>query len=102
MQALFGTGTQALKNMWRAKMFRVTDSLREAFATPFLSRWIFDVEIVARLLQQRRGTDLPRVRDVIFEQPLMRWEDVKGSKLRPFDFIRVGLDLLRIRMRYGG
>src|SRR5215212_22879 len=36
-----------------AKLFRNGDEMRELFATPFLSRWLFDVEIIARYIQQR-------------------------------------------------
>ena len=31
-----------------AKIFRVTDTMRQVFAKPFLSRWVFDVEIITR------------------------------------------------------
>ena len=34
-----------------AKVFRRNDTLREVFARPFISRWIFDVEIIARYVQ---------------------------------------------------
>ena len=43
--------------------------------------WIFDVEILARLIRDRRGTSLPQPRDVVYEVPLSRWRDVGGSKL---------------------
>jgi hypothetical protein len=34
--------------------------------------------------------------------PLVEWTDVAGSKLRARDYLRAGLDLLRIRRRYLG
>lgn len=83
-----------------AKLFRATDELRQVCAEPFLSRWIFDVEMIARYERNRRGTDKRPVREIIYEYPLHRWDDVKGSKLALSDFFIVGCDLLRIQGRY--
>ncbi len=83
-----------------AKLFRAGDSLRSLLSDPFLSRWVFDVEILARLVKDRRGTDRPQPEDVIVEQPLQTWTDVKGSKIRAKDFFTVAGDLWRIRSRY--
>ena len=83
-----------------AKLFRNTSENCEIFESPFLSRWIFDVEIVARLITRYRSSSTPSIREVIFEYPLMRWDDVAGSKLTLFDFFVVGLDLWRINWHY--
>jgi len=83
-----------------AKMFRVTDDLRRVIEQPFLSRWIFDVEIIARFLVLRKNSDRPAVRDIIVEKPLQRWIDVDGSKLKGRDFIKVMRDFTRIYSRY--
>jgi glycosyltransferase involved in cell wall biosynthesis len=80
-----------------AKLFRVSDSMLELFRDPFLSRWIFDVEIIARLVQQR-GRD--RAAAAIYELPINAWHDVKGSKVRSTDFFRALKDLGRIRRAY--
>ena len=80
-----------------AKMFRVNDELAGLFGEPFLSKWIFDVEIIARSIVTRRGTERAPVRDAIYELPLMSWYDVAGSKLRLRDFVVVAGDFLRIR-----
>ncbi|HEY0714078.1 MAG TPA: glycosyltransferase, partial [Polyangia bacterium] len=78
-----------------AKLFRVTPVTRGLFATPVLSRWVFDVELLARYLdaQARLGVD---GRQGIVEVALRVWRDVAGSKLRAHDFLRAGLDLARI------
>ena len=81
-------------------MFRVTEDLRRVLAEPFISRWIFDVEIIARFLAQRKSGERAPVRSIIVEKPLQRWTDVDGSKLRPRDFVRVWGDFLRIYGRY--
>ncbi|MGD9644361.1 MAG: glycosyltransferase [Pirellulales bacterium] len=83
-----------------AKLFRGTDELRRLLADPFLAGWIFDVEMIARLIQARRGSNLPAPEACIFELPLQSWRDVAGSKLRAKDFLRASLDLLRIRRAY--
>ena len=80
-----------------AKLFRVSDAIREIFAEPFLSRWIFDVEIIARLVRQRGRDDAARA---IYELPITVWHDVKGSKVRSTDFFRALKDLSRIRRAY--
>jgi glycosyltransferase involved in cell wall biosynthesis len=83
-----------------AKLFRVSERTRELVADRFLSRWIFDVEILARLVQARRGDELPPPSEVVYELPLHNWYDVKGSKLKPSDVFTVMGDLVRIRRRY--
>lgn len=82
-----------------AKLFRVVDGLREIFAAPFLSRWIFDVEIIARLVR-RKGRDAAA--RAIYELPIQVWHDVKGSKVRSTDFLRALKDLWRIHRAYRG
>ncbi len=80
-----------------AKLFRVSDSVRDVFTTPFLSRWIFDVEIIARFVQ-RWGRD--RVAQALYEYPVTQWHDVKGSKVRSRDFARALRDLWKIFRAY--
>ena len=80
-----------------AKLFRVSDAMREIFARPFLSRWIFDVEIIARLVQQRGRDDAA---GAIYELPIREWHDVKGSKVKSTDFVRALKDLWKIHRAY--
>lgn len=82
-----------------AKIFRVTKATAGIFGQPFLSRWIFDVEIIARYLQHY-GNEPARLKRVIYEFPLMKWVDVGGSKVRPTDFFTAFVDIWRIRRRY--
>jgi dolichyl-phosphate beta-glucosyltransferase len=72
-----------------AKFMRVSEALRSALATPFRSRWAFDVELLGRLWAANPGCE-------VVEVPLQRWVDVKGSKLRPAAMVRAGLELLWI------
>lgn len=80
-----------------AKIFRTTPDLEYVLSTPFISRWVFDVEIVARFIKLR---SLAFCFSSIYEYPIEAWEDVAGSKLHPFDFVAAALDLLRIHHRY--
>ena len=83
-----------------AKLFRVTPFIRGLFQQPFLSRWIFDVEIIARLIQAKRGKNLPQADQVIYEFPLTEWRDIPGSKLGYSDFGRAAWELFRIDKYY--
>ncbi len=79
-----------------AKIFRVTDETAALFAEPFRTRWIFDVELLGRLIRAHRNPGRPPIEKVVYEMPLTAWRDVSGSKLRKRDFLRAGLDLLRV------
>ena len=83
-----------------AKLFRVSPGIEALFQEPFITKWIFDVEIIARLIHARRGTELPQAADVIYEFPLHVWHDVAGSKVKPTDFPRAIFETLRIRRKY--
>ncbi|MEO8099708.1 MAG: glycosyltransferase [Acidobacteriota bacterium] len=82
-----------------AKLFRVGPALRELYEEPFSSRWVFDVEIIARWIRVNRF-DREQVKQTIYEYPLHAWEDVGGSKVKPYDFILAFFDILRIYRRY--
>ncbi|MCL2723639.1 MAG: glycosyltransferase [Polyangiaceae bacterium] len=78
-----------------AKLFRNTPLLRASLDQPFRSRWIFDVEILARLLGGVDG--LPGIPFSKFrEVPLNAWVDVAGSRVRLREVATVGQDLLAV------
>jgi dolichyl-phosphate beta-glucosyltransferase len=79
-----------------AKLFVASELVALAFRDPFISRWIFDVEILARLVC--RGNVNPRI--AICEYPLFEWYDVKGSKVKLKDFWVALWDLGRIHFTY--
>ena len=83
-----------------AKMLRVTPETQALFQEPFHSRWLFDVELIARLLRSRRDSRAGSASSAIREHPLPEWRDAPGSKIRPRDYLRSGVDLLRIWNRY--
>ncbi len=79
-----------------AKMFVASEPVALAFRDPFISRWVFDVEILARLVCL--GNVNPHVG--IYEYPLFEWHDVEGSKIGPKDFWVALCDLGRIHFTY--
>jgi len=83
-----------------AKLFRASDDMAALFRDAFCTNWIFDVEIIARLTQQRLASGGPRPQEVIFELPLDRWHDVAGSKVVPGDFPTALFEMFRIHRRY--
>ena len=82
-----------------AKLFRITPDLHKLFDQPFISKWIFDVEILARFLRLHRKNP-GYAAGAIYELPLNSWEDVAGSRLKSSDFLRASLDLVHIRNTY--
>lgn len=80
-----------------AKVFR-SDLAEILFSEPFVSKWIFDVEILARL-RNHLGRD--RALSAAIEVPLKAWKEMAGSKLRLAHMVKAPLDLLRIHSHYG-
>jgi dolichyl-phosphate beta-glucosyltransferase len=85
-----------------AKLFRATPWVSAAFDRPFCTRWIFDVELLARLAQVAAAHDGPALNQCVYELPLDNWEDVAGSKLRARDFLKAPSELATIYWRYLG
>ena len=63
------------------------------FAEPFVSRWLFDVELLRRMPRERAC-------DAIYEYPLPVWRDVGGSKLKLRHAFRIFLELWRVMRHY--
>ena len=82
-----------------AKVFRVTPALRAVLGEPFLTKWVFDVEMLARYLRCRRGEG-DSAAERLYELPLTQWTDVPGSKVSAWDFVRSGVELVRIWLAY--
>ena len=82
-----------------AKLFRVTSRLSQVLNEKFLSRWIFDVEILARFIALDKG-DVSYLRQSVYEYPLSSWEDVAGSKVGAADFLKALFDIVRIYRKY--
>ncbi|MEI6669088.1 MAG: glycosyltransferase [Acidobacteriota bacterium] len=79
-----------------AKVFRASPAIAAIFASPFQSRWIFDVELLARYLALPVEPGGAPRRARIYELALPAWHHCPGSKLRWTDFVRSAFDLVRI------
>lgn len=76
-----------------AKLLRTGAVARAALAEPFRSRWLFDVELIARIRDIAGAAALREV-------PIPEWADRGGSSVRLRDFLKAPLELWRIRRRY--
>lgn len=79
-----------------AKVFVVGPAVREAFARPFASRWAFDVELIARLLD----AGLPEA--ALYEFALSEWRHRPGTKLTGTAAMGAFMDLVPIARRRWG
>ncbi|MEX0978289.1 MAG: glycosyltransferase [Pirellulales bacterium] len=98
--ASLALGVRVFDTQCGAKLFRVTPRLVELFERPFLARWIFDVEIMARLKVARRAAGLAPLWEAMYEFPLDAWRDVAGSTVKSGDFVKAALEMARIYWTY--
>ena len=84
-----------------AKMFRRSSALAAVLHRPFLSRWIFDVEMLARW-RQLRECGAADLKECLYEKPLDAWTEVQGSRLKLTDFMKAPLELWSIYRDCGG
>jgi dolichyl-phosphate beta-glucosyltransferase len=80
-----------------AKLFRATERLPRLLHEPFRSRWSFDVELLARYLDDRDvGSPPDPDGKRIYELALRTWVDTPGSKVRATDGLRALVELARL------
>ncbi|MEO8376349.1 MAG: glycosyltransferase [Candidatus Sumerlaeota bacterium] len=83
-----------------AKFFRNLPIIHEIYRDPFISRWIFDVELLVRFKKACQRAGLGSGSDKIYEYPLRKWEDVKGSTVKGRDFFKAFFEFFRIVVKY--
>lgn len=81
-----------------AKIFRILPATARLFDEPFSSRWVFDVELIARYIRYLGSSAAAAER--IYEFPLTVWRDIAGSKVKPGDFLVAFGDVVQIYWRY--
>ncbi|MBP7273303.1 MAG: glycosyltransferase [Saprospiraceae bacterium] len=74
------------------------DVVEPIFSKPFITKWIFDIEMFVRL-HQNLGYSAAQA--AIFEYPLHKWQDVAGSKLGVKAFFISVWQIFRIKNHYG-
>ena len=79
-----------------AKVFR-TSVAEQIFDKPFITNWIFDVELFARMISL---FGIQEIYKKVYEFPLSAWHDVHGSKIKKRDFIRQIFDMYKIKKHY--
>jgi dolichyl-phosphate beta-glucosyltransferase len=67
------------------------------FSEPFMTPWLFDVEIFLRLQSKFGKTALPKG---VLEYPLLNWTEVGGSKLKLKDTIKIPIQLAKLHFKY--
>lgn len=79
-----------------AKLFR-SGIVVKLFQEPFISPWLFDVELLARLTQHHGR---PGVLSHLAEQPLRQWIEQSDSRISSGYVFRMWYELYRIQRKY--
>ena len=90
-------GLQVYDTQCGAKLMRASTELAACFSRPFITRWMFDVELIARIVG---GRSQQRAAALIREYPIPVWHDVADSKVSTWAGLRALIDLARIRRHY--
>ena len=83
-----------------AKVFKNNSNLKNVFSTPFMVKWIFDVEILARYGTILHNKGLGSLENYVIEYPLKEWTHMDGSKVKAIDFIKGATELYKIYRTY--
>lgn len=79
-----------------AKLF-LRDTAEELFKDTFLTKWLFDVELLARYKHNHGSAEFKKT---ILEIPVNNWTEKANSKLRYSYVLKILYDLLKIRNHY--
>jgi dolichyl-phosphate beta-glucosyltransferase len=76
-----------------AKLFS-KEGAEKAFQKPFVSSWVFDVEVIKRLLLQLgKEEGSKKIREI----PVTQWKDVGNSKVSTWYIFKMCRELVRIK-----
>lgn len=71
--------------------------VQQIFKEPFISPWLFDVELFARIIGL---VGRAKASKIIYELPLLSWKDIGESKIKLRYLPKIPLELARINFRY--
>lgn len=63
---------------------------KQIFDAPFISKWLFDVEVLKRLQKS------DNLEEVVKEIPLEKWYEIENSRIKLIDFFRLPFHLFKI------
>ena len=79
-----------------AKLFRI-ELARQIFEMPFMSKWLFDIELFFRTI---KVLGIEESRNRLVEIPLNKWIDRGKSRISIMYFVLAPFDLIRITIAY--
>lgn len=79
-----------------AKLFR-RNIVPTVFDAPFISPWLFDVELLARLIRHFGRENMV---GHVAEMPLRQWVEIGDSRIRPSYYLKLWWELYRIYRAY--
>jgi hypothetical protein len=67
------------------------------FEQPFISRWLFDIEVFARIIGQ---VGYQNILNSVYEVPLNCWTEKGDSRIKPSYLLKVPPELWKIKRKY--
>lgn len=71
--------------------------ISKIFDEPFISPWLFDIEIIFRILKMN---GYEKAKKSIYELPLRKWEEQGQSKIKLKDLLKIPIELWKIWRKY--
>lgn len=79
-----------------AKLLK-SEIVNDIFAEGFISPWLFDVELIFRILKLKTYKNPEKL---MYELPLREWKEQKESKIKFTDLLKVPMELFKIYRKY--
>jgi len=73
------------------KLFKPSVEFSRTLQAPFQTRWLFEMEMLTRF-QVENGRPMK-----VWEEPLLSWWDVPGSKVSAREVLRIGREILTVK-----